>query len=148
MKKIVILIINFLILFACNHSIKDTKMNTTTSKFSFNQTLEILQNEIISKKMGVMQVIRHDQLAKENNLDLRPTAVIIFGNPKVGTALMQESPVIAYELPLRFLVYEENGETYVLYKSPKEYEQLGIQENKHVLDKMQNTLQSIIEKVQ
>lgn len=144
MKKIIILALSFLTLTACKHSI----MNTTESKFSFEQTLEILQNEIKAKDMGIMQVIRHDKLAQKNNLDLNPTAVIIFGNPKVGTALMLESPDIAYELPLRFLVYEKDGKTFVSYKSPKEYENLGIKKNKQVLDKMQNALQSISEKIQ
>ncbi|MRJ08558.1 DUF302 domain-containing protein [Ornithobacterium rhinotracheale] len=148
MKKIIILAFSLLMLAACNHSTQNSSMNTVESKLPFDQTLETLQNEIKAKDMGIMQVIRHDELAQKNGLELNPTAVIIFGNPKVGTALMQESPAIAYELPLRFLVYEKDGKTFVLYKSPKEYESLGIKENKPVLYKMQNTLQSIAEKVQ
>ncbi|AFL98293.1 DUF302 domain-containing protein [Ornithobacterium rhinotracheale] len=148
MKKIIILALSFFMLTACNNSSKNPTMNTVESKFPFEQTLETLKNEIKAKDMGIMQVIRHDELAQKNGLEINPTAVIIFGNPKVGTALMQESPAIAYELPLRFLVYEKDGKTFVLYKSPKEYESLGIKENKPVLDKMQNALQSIAEKVQ
>jgi uncharacterized protein (DUF302 family) len=48
-------------------------------------------------------------------LSLRPTSLIIFGNPKGGTPLMQAFPLVALELPLKILVWEESGSTSVAY---------------------------------
>ena len=52
-------------------------------------------------------------------MELRPTQVVIFGNPKVGTKLMQCSQEVAIDLPQKALIYEdEQGKTWIAYNNP------------------------------
>jgi uncharacterized protein (DUF302 family) len=63
-----------------------------------------------------MAMIPHDKGAASVGLELRPTRVLIFGNPKVGTLLMQSNQSIGIDLPLKVLVHEdENGDVFVSY---------------------------------
>jgi uncharacterized protein (DUF302 family) len=52
-------------------------------------------------------------------LALRPTRVLVFGNPAAGTPLMAAAPTLALDLPLRMLVWEEDGRTFVAYEPPE-----------------------------
>ena len=51
-------------------------------------------------------------------LDLRDQTVVIFGNPQVGTPLMQSDPTVGIELPLRILVWDKYGTTTLGYHDP------------------------------
>jgi uncharacterized protein (DUF302 family) len=58
--------------------------------------------------------------ARSAGLTLRPTTLLIFGNPKGGTLLMQAFPAFALELPLKMLVWEDEGTVSVAYASMTE----------------------------
>jgi uncharacterized protein (DUF302 family) len=62
-------------------------------------------------KLGVpvFATFDHAANAKEAGLPLRPTIVLVFGNPKVGTALMQANQAMALDLPLRLVIWEDDG---------------------------------------
>lgn len=113
----------------------------------FEQTLSKVQQKITQEDMQLMQIIRHDQFARKSGQELRPTAVLVFGNPKVGTALMQESAEVAYFLPLKILVYQEGECTVLAYQNPLEYKRLGIKKHQNILQKMQQRLQQIINEI-
>lgn len=79
------------------------------SQYDFKETLIKLKEYLGEKNLKIFAEIDHSKEAEKVGLNLAPTKVLIVGNPKVGTALMQENQAIALHLPLRILVYENNG---------------------------------------
>ena len=93
-----------------NHLI--SKKSTHNADTTFARLKEI----VASKGLTIMAEVPHDKAAASVDLDLRPTRLLVFGNPKVGTLLMQSDQKIGLDLPLKILVYEdENGAVYVSY---------------------------------
>jgi uncharacterized protein (DUF302 family) len=90
------------------------------SKRSVEQTVEALTNILKSKGIAVFALIDHSGEAEKVGLKIRPTKLLIFGNPKAGTPLMLASPSIAIDLPLKLLVWEDGqGKVWVSYNSPE-----------------------------
>ncbi|HSY31684.1 MAG TPA: DUF302 domain-containing protein [Verrucomicrobiae bacterium] len=90
------------------------------SKHSVEQTVEALQNILKSKGIAVFALIDHCGEAEKVGLKMRPTKLLIFGNPKAGTPLMLASPSSAIDLPLKLLVWEDaQGKVWVSYNSPE-----------------------------
>ncbi|WP_199500278.1 DUF302 domain-containing protein [Methylovirgula sp. 4M-Z18] len=74
---------------------------------------------ITAHGMDVMARIDHAKAAKDVGLDLRPTEVVLFGNPKAGTGLMQASETMGIDLPLRALVWQsDDGTTRLAFADP------------------------------
>ncbi|MFT5892538.1 MAG: hypothetical protein ACI9Y7_002649 [Dokdonia sp.] len=89
---------------------------TKKSPHTADETFSKLQEVVNSKGLHVMAIISHDKGAASVGLELRPTRVLIFGNPKAGTLLMQSNQSIGIDLPLKVLVHEdENGQVFVSY---------------------------------
>lgn len=89
------------------------------SPYSVSETIEKLEKAIQSRGMTVFAIIDHSGEAQKVNLPLNDEKVIIFGDPKVGTFLMQENPSIGMELPLRILVWKnEDDLVQVAYIDP------------------------------
>jgi len=90
------------------------------SKHSVEQTVEALQNILKSKGVAVFALINHSGEADKVGLKMRPTKLLIFGNPRAGTPLMLASPSSAIDLPLKILVWEDaQGKVWVSYNSPE-----------------------------
>jgi uncharacterized protein (DUF302 family) len=90
------------------------------SKRSVEQTVEALSNILKSKGVAVFALIDHSGEAEKVGLKMRPTKLLIFGNPKAGTPLMLASPSSAIDLPLKLLVWEDaQGQVWVSYNSPE-----------------------------
>jgi uncharacterized protein (DUF302 family) len=89
------------------------------SKSPVAETLDKLEKIIASKGMRVFARINHAAAALAVGLEMRPTEVLIFGNPKVGTPLMNRYPLLAIDLPLKALAWEdEDGRVWLAYNSP------------------------------
>lgn len=89
------------------------------SPFSVASTVDKLEAVLKSKGMTVFARINHAEGANSVDLALRPTEVLIFGNPKVGTPLMNCSQSIAIDLPQKMLAWEdETGEVHLSYNHP------------------------------
>lgn len=89
---------------------------TVASKWPVDSTVERLERAITDAGLVVFARVDHARNAREADLPLRPTFLIIFGNPRGGTLLMQENQVAGIDLPLKFLVWEdEHGDTRVTY---------------------------------
>lgn len=94
-------------------------LTTVPSKFGPEETMKRLEKEILAQGITVFARINHAALAAEAGLALRPTEVIIFGNPRGGTPLMQASQTIGIDLPLKALVWQdESGKTWISYNEP------------------------------
>src|ERR1700676_5407088 len=90
------------------------------SKHSVEQTVEALSNILKSKGVAVFALIDHSGEAEKVGLKMRPTKLLIFGNPKAGTPLMLASPSVAIDLPLKLLVWEDGqGKVWISYNSPE-----------------------------
>jgi len=73
---------------------------------------------LASKGVRVFAVIDQAAAAKEAGLDLRETVLVVFGNPAAGTPVMAASPLAALDLPLKIVVWDDEGQTKVSYVSP------------------------------
>ncbi|MBV8750012.1 MAG: DUF302 domain-containing protein [Candidatus Eremiobacteraeota bacterium] len=92
---------------------------TTTSRYPVAETVDRLADAVHAAGNTVFARIDHAAGAAEVGLSMPPTQVLIFGNAVVGTPLMQAAPTIAIDLPLRFLVWEdEAGTTRVAWNDP------------------------------
>ena len=87
----------------------DTRLFLLESQFSADETVNRLETILEEKQIPVFAKFDHSQNAKEVGLELRPTTVVVFGSPKVGTGLMQADQSIALELPLKIAVWEDEG---------------------------------------
>ena len=109
-KKIILLMAVSLTLFANDIIIKK-------SNCSFNQTVANIKNIVKSKGLGVFAVINHSGNAKSIGMQLNDSKMIVFGNPKLGTALMQQDMTVGLDLPLRILVYRDgDGSVKMAYR--------------------------------
>ena len=80
----------------------------------------ILESALKSKGMTIFKRVSHSAGAAKVGLELRSTELLIFGNPKVGTLLMQCQQLAALDLPQKALVYEdENGQVWYAYNDPE-----------------------------
>jgi uncharacterized protein (DUF302 family) len=92
---------------------------SVTSHFDPHQTLERLEAEVKAKGLTVFARIDHAAGAATVGMALRPTTVLVFGNPKGGTPLMQASQLLGLELPLKVLVWQDAaGKTWLSYEDP------------------------------
>ena len=92
---------------------------TMRSGFGPQETMKRLEAEVTAKSMTVFAHIDHAAGATAAGLPLRPTDLLIFGNAKGGTPLMQQVQTIGIDLPLKALVWEdETGATWLSYNDP------------------------------
>jgi uncharacterized protein (DUF302 family) len=88
------------------------------SSYSFSDTLDHLRSVLEARGFTIFATIDHRAAAQSVGLDMPPTTVLIYGNPKGGTPLMLAAPDFALELPLKLLVRASNhGKVYVTYNS-------------------------------
>ena len=89
---------------------------TLPSKYPVKETLDRLAAAVQQKGLHVFARIDHAANATEVNMPLRPTELIIFGNPKAGTVLMQDRQTAGLDLPLHALAWQdEQGQVWVTY---------------------------------
>jgi uncharacterized protein (DUF302 family) len=94
-------------------------LTTIPSNYGTKDTMDRLEAEIKARGMTVFARVDHAAGAAEVALTLRPTELLIFGNPKGGTPLMQSNQTIGIDLPLKALVWQDaSGKTWLSYNDP------------------------------
>ncbi|MPZ57714.1 MAG: DUF302 domain-containing protein [Rhizobiales bacterium] len=89
------------------------------SKYPVKETLDRLTAALKDKGIAPVARVDHAAAAKAAGLALKPTEVLLFGNPKLGTPLMQANRHIAIELPMKVLVWEDDaGKVWLGYTAP------------------------------
>jgi uncharacterized protein (DUF302 family) len=89
------------------------------SKYSVPETISRLSGILKAKGVAIFALVDHSGEADKAGLKMRPTQLLIFGNPKGGTPLMLVSPSVAIDLPLKALVWEdEAGKVWLSFNSP------------------------------
>ena len=98
-------------------SLADPDLVTLPSAHGVPETVARLKALLAQKGIEVFAHIDHAAGAREVGLPLRPTQVLIFGNPKAGTPLMQSRQTVGLDLPLRVLAWEdEEGKAWLTYR--------------------------------
>ena len=89
------------------------------SNRSVTETISLLEETLKSKGITIFARIDHAAGASKIDQSLRPTELLIFGNPKLGTPLMQSNQTAGVDLPLKALAYEDaDGKVYLAYNDP------------------------------
>jgi uncharacterized protein (DUF302 family) len=117
-KRILIsLVIIFLI---SSIALAESGLVTVRSNFSVRETGNRLAWLLEEKGMRIVARINHAAGAASVDMMLRPTELLIFGNPKVGTPLMQCEQTVAIDLPQKMLIWEdESGTVWLTYNDPQ-----------------------------
>ena len=88
------------------------------SNHSVEQTVDRLKDILESKGVKLFALVDHSGEAEKAGMKMPPTKLLIFGDPKAGTPLMLAVPIVALELPLKILVWEDaQSKTWVSYNS-------------------------------
>ena len=122
------------------------KNSTHNFETTYNKLKTIISN---NPNLKIILELDHSKNAASVELELRPTKIIMFGNPKLGTPLMQASPTVSIDLPQKIIVYAaEDSSIKLAYNNPlylKERHQIEGQDN--VLNKISEALNMITDKV-
>ena len=93
---------------------------TIPSHHAVDETVERLEGILRARGVKLFALVDHSGEAEKAGMQLRPTKLLIFGNPKAGTPLMIASPGSAIDLPLKLLVWEDGeGKAWISYNAPE-----------------------------
>jgi uncharacterized protein (DUF302 family) len=95
-----------------------TEIITKASPHSVGDVVRRLKDLIATRRLKLFAVIDHSGEARRAGLVLRETVVVVFGSPAAGTPIMVASPLAALDLPLKILVWDDEGQTKVSYTDP------------------------------
>jgi uncharacterized protein (DUF302 family) len=94
------------------------------SRYSVPESLVRLEAILKEKGLTICARVDHSGEAAKVGLEMRPTQLVIFGNPKAGTPLMVAAPSLAIDLPLKALAWQdEKGKVWLSYNSPEYLQQ-------------------------
>ncbi len=97
---------------------------TVPSNHSVDETVDKLKGILQAKNVTLFALIDHSGEAAKVGMKMRPTKLLIFGNPKGGTPLMLAAPSTALDLPLKILIWEDaQGKVWLSYNSPEYLQQ-------------------------
>jgi uncharacterized protein (DUF302 family) len=142
MHRLIFVLIIFL--YFASATWADTGFVNVKSNHSVKETADRLEAVLKQKGMTVFTRIDHAAGAKRVGKDLRPTELIIFGNPKVGAPLMLCSQTVGLDLPQKALIWEdEAGRVWFSYNAPGYLDKRhGLAQCSQVLKKIENALRN------
>ena len=118
---------------------------TVQSAYSVEETLANLETALEENGLITVAAVDHSANAANVGLELPPTHLVVFGNPNVGTPLMQSAHTVAIDLPQKMLIYEdEAGDVYAAYNDPQYLaERHGLSEVDEQLTTIANALSNL-----
>ena len=109
------------------HSHAQSLLTQFASPHSFGETVQRIEKTIEARGLTLFTKIDHSAAASGAGLTLRPTVLLIFGNPKSGTPLMSAQPTAAIDLPLKALVWQgDDGKVAVAVNAAELYLRHGL----------------------
>lgn len=97
-----------------------TPLVVATSPHDVASTAARVETALRARSVTLFAAVDHAAGAREAGLELADEVLLVFGNPKVGTGLMQADPTVGIELPLRLLIWDEQGTTQIAFSDPAE----------------------------
>ena len=92
------------------------------SSGTMSQTVVRLEHAIVARHLKILAVIDHSGAARQAGMTLRPTTLVIFGNPALGTRIMQMNQVAGLDLPIKMLVWQDaQHRVWVGYTAPQAF---------------------------
>ena len=117
MKRLIIVLAIFFL--STTAALAAEGMITKTSSHSVQKTMDRFEKIVKDKGFTVVARVNHAAAAKQSGDTLRPTELLIFGNPKIGSKLMQSNQTIGIDLPLKVLIWEDDkGNVTLGYNDP------------------------------
>jgi uncharacterized protein (DUF302 family) len=108
-----------LLLLASLGASADPGIVAKASRYPVSETIARLEAVLKAKGITVFARVDHAGEAEKAGLKMRPTQLLVFGNPKAGTPMMVAAPSLAIDLPLKALAWEdENGKVWLGYNDP------------------------------
>jgi uncharacterized protein (DUF302 family) len=126
----------------------DSGLVTIPSQFGYAETVERFVAAVEGAELKVFSTIDHAAGAKKVGQSLSPTMLIIFGSPKVGTALMTSDQRAGIDLPLKALIWEDaQAKVWLSYNNPDMlFERFAISDREKVRKKVTGALRSFANK--
>ncbi len=117
LKKSIFILLLFSITFPAMAA--DNGLISVKSRFKVGHTADRFIGIIQKKGMILIKHVKHSATAKKAGINLRPTELVIFGNPKIGAPMMQCAPTIGIDLPQKLLIWQDEQEqTWMTYNNP------------------------------
>ena len=127
---------------AQNHFIKKK------SASSVQKTIDKLEAILKEKGIAVFAKINHFQNAKDVDLEMNKSQAIVFGNPKIGTLMMQKNIFLSLDLPLKIAVVKDDSEdVWVVYNSTNIFRERYDFSNSEIIEKIDTLLDNITESI-
>ena len=137
-------LLSYIVAGVCLASPAAADLITKTSPHSVSETVDRLVAAVEGAGAKVVARVNHSGAADSVGMDLRPTEMVMFGNPKLGTPAMQAAQVSGLDLPLRVVVWEgEDGIVTLAYHDPAELATYGIPDDAEVLKMMTGALDNL-----
>jgi uncharacterized protein (DUF302 family) len=117
----------------------------TRSTHSVGETVDRLETVLRNKGLKIFARIDHAAGAKGVGVDLRPTQLLLFGNPKLGSQLLTSNQLAGIDLPMKALVWEDaEGQVWLAYNDPGYIaSRHGIDDRPDVTSKMSGALKKL-----
>ena len=131
-----------------NNALASDELVLKQSKYSVSETLDRLTKILKSKGITIFARVDHAAGAKKVGMELRPTQVLIFGNPKMGTPLMLADQRIGLALPLKALAFKDkDNKVWLSYRKADDLKQAyAISARDKVFAKMKGALGKLTDK--
>lgn len=123
----------------------DDGLISKKSPYSVKKTLNRLEKLLRSKGITIAKRWSHDKGGKKAGIPLRPTELLIFGNPKLGTHFFTSNQTAGIDLPMKALAWkDESGQVWLTYNDPQYIaDRHGIKDRDNIVKKMTNALNNM-----
>ena len=149
MYKTLILAVAVFLMPAAGFAADTDGLITKKSPHSVQDTVKRLKKAIGElKPISIMAEVDHQKNAKKVDMELRPTYLVLFGNPQLGTQLFTSNQTAGIDLPMKALVWQDaDGQVWIGYNDPEWIvDRHGIDDRDEVVKKMQGALGKLTDK--
>ena len=112
------------------------------SKYSVSETLDRLESLLEKKGITIAVRWKHNDKARNVEIEMRDTELLVFGNPKLGSHLMTSSQTVAIDLPMKAIAWKDGaGQVWLAYNDPAYIaKRHGVKDRDDIVKKMSNAL--------
>jgi uncharacterized protein (DUF302 family) len=142
MRQFILIVLSIILSMSLAYA--DNGLIEVKSPYAVKKTADRLESALEAKGMTVFARINHSEGAKKAGIELPATELIIFGNPKVGSPLMQCNRTVGIDLPQKALIWQDdNGQVWLSYNNPRYLARRhGLSECTQVIEKVEKALSS------